>query len=207
MKTKILLSILVYLITISVFSQKTSLNELSNIDSNSFLNEKANTISPDQASVFTQHKTLPNVELYSLDGKKVSASMITNNGQPMIVVFWKTNIKECYNQLDLINEVYEDYLEEKNVKVIAICVDCIGNAQHIKPFVYGHDLNIEVYIDRNGNFKRSMNIPSVPYAILYDQKMNVTYRQLGFCNGDESLLCKKIEDCLISTDSQITTLW
>jgi len=177
MKTKLLFSILVYLITISVFSQKTSLNE------------KTNTISSNQASILTQHNTMPNVELYSLDGKKVNASRISNNGQPMIVVFWKTNIKECYNQLDLNNEVYEDLLKDKNVKVLAICVDCVGNTQHIKPFVYGHDLNIEVFIDRNGDFKRSMIIPSVPYAILYDQKMNVAYRQLGFCNGDENLLC------------------
>ncbi|MEZ5195428.1 MAG: TlpA disulfide reductase family protein [Bacteroidales bacterium] len=147
-----------------------------------------------------QIQSLPNVELLTLDGIKVNASEISNNDKPMVVVFWKSNQKECCDQLNMMNDVYEDFFKQKGVKVIAICVDCKGSIQHIKPFVYGHSIDFEVYIDKNGDFKRSMNVSQVPYTILYDDKMDIYCQYVGYCNGSEDIICTKIENCLAASD-------
>jgi len=144
----------------------------------------------------SQNESLPDVELYTLDGTTVSAAKISNNNEPMVMVFWKSNVKECCNQLIMINEIYEDYFKTKDVKVVAICVDCVGSVQHIKPFVYGHNLDIEVFIDKNGDFKRSMSVTDVPFTILFDKKMNPYCKYVGYCHNGEDFLCTEIEKCL-----------
>ncbi len=136
----------------------------------------------------SQNQTLPDVELYTLDGVPVSATEITNNDKPMVMVFWKSNVKECCSQLSMINEIYVDEFKDKGVKVVAICVDCVGAIQHIKPFVYGNNLDIEVLIDKNGDFKRSMCVSSVPYTILFDQKMKAYCKYVGYCHNGEDFL-------------------
>jgi hypothetical protein len=100
----------------------------------------------------------------------------------------------------MINEAYKDFMEYQGVKVIAVCIDCVGKTQHIKPFVYGHNLDIEVYIDKNGDFKRSMNILYSPSTILFDHQMNINCQLAGYCSNVEDLLCTKIEQCLANID-------
>jgi peroxiredoxin len=150
--------------------------------------------------IFAQMSTLPSIELHSLDETKVTASEISNDGKPLVLIFWKTNERESCEQLIMINEAYKDFMEYQGVKVIAVCIDCVGKTQHIKPFVYGHNLDIEVYIDKNGDFKRSMNILYSPSTILFDHQMNINCQLAGYCSNVEDLLCTKIEQCLANID-------
>jgi len=150
--------------------------------------------------IFAQTDALPSIELYSLDGTKVKANEISNDGKPLVLIFWKTNERESCEQLIMINDAYKDFMVYQGVKVIAVCIDCVGKTQHIKPFVYGHDLDIEVYIDKNGDFKRSMNILYSPSTILFDHQMNINCQFVGYCSNVEDLLCTKIEQCLANID-------
>ena len=150
--------------------------------------------------IFAQTDALPSIELYSLDGTKVTANEISNDGKPLVLIFWKTNDRESCEQLIMINDAYKDFMVYQGVKVIAVCIDCVGKTQHIKPFVYGHDLDIEVYIDKNGDFKRSMNILHSPSTILFDHQMNINCQFAGYCSNVEDLLCTEIEQCLANID-------
>jgi len=150
--------------------------------------------------MFAQTTAIPDVELVTLEGTKTSATEISNDGNPLVMVFWKSNDRESCEQLLMINDAYKDFMQYQGVKVIAICIDCVGKTQHIKPFVYGHDLDIEVYIDKNGDFKRSMNIICSPSTILFDQQMNINCQFAGYCSNVEDLLCTKIEQCLVNID-------
>ena len=85
----------------------------------------------------------------------------------------------------MLNEVYEEYLKDDNVKVVGICLDGIGRIDHVKPFVYGNDLDIEVYVDKNGDFKRAMHVTDTPFTILLNKEMNSrcriqTYSTINF---------------------------
>jgi len=138
----------------------------------------------------------PSVDIYSLDGSRVDASTLSNNGMPLILVFFKTNENSCLENLYEIAETYHDQLEKKGVKMIAICIDCIGKKEHVKPFVYGHGLSIDVYVDLNGDFKRAMGVADAPFTVLYDQYMREICAYGGYCNGSGELVCEKIEACL-----------
>ncbi len=147
-------------------------------------------------SVMAQGTSLPNVPLYTLDGKEISAQTISNEGKPMIMTFWKTTENDCCDQLLQLYETYQNILIYQGVKMIAICIDCSGNIQHVKPFVYGHDLDLEVYVDKNGEFKRAMGISAAPYTILFDQKMALFCQHAGHCANIEEVVCKKVNECL-----------
>ena len=150
--------------------------------------------------ILAQTGAIPDVELFSLDGTKTTSSEISNDGKPMVMIFWKSNDRESCEQLLMINDAYQNFMQYQGVKVIAVCIDCVGKTQHIKPFVYGHDLDIEVYIDKNGDLKRSMNIIYSPSTILFDHQMNINCQFAGYCSNVEDLLCTKIEQCLANIE-------
>lgn len=153
-------------------------------------------------SIKAQVNHLPAVDIYTMDGSRVNASTISNDSTPMILVFFKTFDNTCCKNLFAISEAHEDVLINVGVKVVAICIDCIGKIEHVKPFILGHDLSIEVYIDKNGDLKRIMGIPDAPYTLLYDRNMNVYCQYNGFCPGIDEMVCEKITECLKKMEIQ-----
>lgn len=139
---------------------------------------------------------LPPIDIYTLEGHRIDASSINNDSMPMVVVFFKTNEQKCCQQLISVCEKREEEFSDKGVKVIGICLDCIGKIGHIKPFVSGHDLNIEVFIDINGDLKRSMGIHVLPFTVLYDHHKEVVCKYAGFCMSSDDMLEDKLTQCL-----------
>ena len=144
-----------------------------------------------------QIKQLPDITVYTLDGNAVSATSITNDSMPMLMCFWKTYENECCDQLIQLYNAWDQDLRPKGVKMVAICIDGCGDVQHVKPFVFGHNLDIEVYVDKNGDFKRAMGISEAPYNILFDQYMSVYCRHSGPCANADDLVCEKMNECLM----------
>ena len=140
-----------------------------------------------------QISSLPSVDLYTLDGNQLNASTVQNDGMPMILVFFKTGDNKCMENLFDICEAHENELTGRGVKLVAICIDCIGKIEHVKPFVLGYDLKAEVYVDKNGNFKRAMGVPDAPYTILYDQRMQIFCEYSGYCGAAGDLVCEKMK--------------
>jgi hypothetical protein len=83
-------------------------------------------------------------------------------------------------------------LQQRGVKMVAICIDSNGTWSHIKPMANGKNWEFEIYIDTNGDFKRAMNVGNVPCTILFDQNQNMLCRNIGYCSGNEELICDKI---------------
>ena len=148
----------------------------------------------------SQIASLPSVDIYTLDGSRLNASTLQNDGMPMILVFFKTSDYKCRENLFDICEAYENELTGRGVKLVAICIDCIGKTEHVKPFVLGHDLKAEVYVDKNGNLKRAMGVSDAPYTILYDQRMQIFCEYPGYCGAAGDLVCEKMKGCLNQMD-------
>ena len=148
------------------------------------------------ATLNAQTNMLPTVDIYTLEGIRINTNQISNNQMPMILVFFKTYDNKCCENLFSICDAHKEMLADKGVKMIAICIDCVGKTEHVKPFVYGHGLDIEVYVDKNGDLKRAMGIPDAPYTILYDQQMEVYCKYDGYCAGNQEVVCKKMNECL-----------
>ncbi len=151
-------------------------------------------------SLSQSQNNLPDVDLYTLEGTKISTLNIGKDSVPMIMVFWKTYDDNCCKELMDLNDVYIENLKDKGVRIVAVCVDNIGNLDYIRPFVYGHDIEFEVYIDKNGNFKRAMSIPTVPFTILFDKQAQPYCKFLGYCPSIDEMICEKVEESLVIAD-------
>jgi len=79
-----------------------------------------------------------------------------------------------------------------------ICTDVPGYMQFIKPYVFGHNIGIDIYIDKNNDLKRAMSVPITPYTFLFDQKNDIQAIVMGSCDN----ISEVIEDML---DNDLTT--
>lgn len=143
-------------------------------------------------SLFSQENNYPLFNLINLDGESISSQDVLEHEQPTILVFWKSNSPNCCDNLDNMQTAWLDELKDKNVRFIAVCVDCNGNWSRIKPFVYGKNWDFEVYIDVNGDCRRAMEITTTPFTIVFDENQQIVCSYAGYCKGNEELLCSKI---------------
>lgn len=143
--------------------------------------------------VKSQNSDFPNVDLYTLEGIRISASEICDASSQLVMVFWNNNDRHSLDQLLLVNETYQDYLKAKNIKVIGICTDLNGAIQQVKPLVYANNIDFDVYIDKNNDFKRAMNVTGSPYIILIGNNKNEDSRLIGYCSNIEELINEKFD--------------
>ena len=143
--------------------------------------------------VFAQNKTLPNIEVKTLDGSKFNITKIENEGSPMVISFWATWCKPCKKELNNIAEVYDYWQDETNVKVIAISIDDSRSMSKVNPYVNASDWDYEVYLDINSDLKRAMGVSTVPHTFLLNAKKEIVWQHKGYIDGDENELYKEIK--------------
>mgnify|MGYP000607388564 CR=1 FL=1 len=139
------------------------------------------------------NKTIAKANVKTLKGKTVNTSTFNNDGKPMVISFWATWCSPCKKELNAISEVYEDWVEETGVKLIAISIDDARNKHKVKPYVDSKAWEFEVYLDENQDFKRAMNVNNVPYTFLVDGNGKIVYEHNNYVPGDEEELYEKIQ--------------
>ena len=138
------------------------------------------------------YSQLPSVEVKNLDGKLVNTSSFDNNDNPIIISFWATWCKPCKQELENIHEVYEEWQEETNVKLIAISIDDSRNTSKIKPMVNAKGWEYEIYQDSNREFATQMGVNPIPHTFLLDGDKKVVWEHVTYSDGDEEELYEKV---------------
>jgi thiol-disulfide isomerase/thioredoxin len=146
-------------------------------------------------------QSLPEVTLEDLLGNSISAQDLQNDGKPIIISMWATWCKPCIAELKTIVDEYDDWQEETGVKLIAISIDDNRTAGQVKSLVYGLDWPYEVYIDRNQDFKRAMNVVNVPHTFLLDGQRNIVYQHNSYHPGDEQVLYEHVLELVEASQS------
>ncbi|NRA93770.1 MAG: TlpA family protein disulfide reductase [Psychroserpens sp.] len=134
---------------------------------------------------------LPKLQLENLEGDKVLLEEISKDDQLVIVSLWATWCVPCKNELDAINEVYDDWVDETNVKLYAVSVDDARTVKRVKPLVSGKDWSYEVLLDTNSDLKRQLNAPTIPVTLLVKNN-EILFRHSGYTPGSEDELYEKI---------------
>ena len=142
---------------------------------------------------FSQNRTLPSVEIKTLDGENINIQEIENSGKPIVINFWATWCKPCKKELNTIAEVYEEWQEETGVKLIAISIDDTRSMSRVAPYVNASDWEYEVYLDPNGDLKRAMGVSTVPHTFLLNGKNKIVWQHRGYVDGDEDELLEQIK--------------
>lgn len=140
-----------------------------------------------------QNRTLPSVEVKTLDGQNINIQEIQNSGKPIVINFWATWCKPCKKELNTIAEVYEEWQEETGVKLIAISIDDTRSMSRVAPYVNASDWQYEVYLDPNGDLKRAMGVSTVPHTFLLNSKNEIVWQHKGYVDGDEDELIEQIK--------------
>ena len=140
-----------------------------------------------------QNRTLPSVDVKTLEGSNININTIENDGNPIVISFWATWCKPCKKELNNIAEVYEDWQDETDVKLVAISIDNARSMAKVAPYVNASDWDYEVYLDPNGNLKRALGVSTVPHTFLLNGKNEIVWQHKGYVDGDEDELLEQIE--------------
>jgi thiol-disulfide isomerase/thioredoxin len=131
------------------------------------------------------------MQIENLDGDSVNLEDISKDDQLVIVSLWATWCVPCKNELDAISEVYDDWVEETNVKLYAISVDDARTVKRVKPLISGKDWDYEILLDTNSELKRKLNAPTIPLTLLVKNN-KILFRHSGYTPGSEDELYEKI---------------
>lgn len=149
--------------------------------------------------VYGQEKRpLLSVMISTIDHTPVDFAELENGGKPMLIHFWATWCTHCHNQLDNIAEIYAEWQEETEVKVIAISMDDSRSMMKVGPFTAGKGWDFEIYLDPNGDLKRALNFTSFPHTIIVNGSGEIVWTATTYAPGDEfdmfELIQKLAED-------------
>lgn len=130
-------------------------------------------------------RTIPSINVKDLQGGTFNTGDLENDGKPMVINFWATWCSPCKRELNNIAEVYDDWVEETGVKLIAISIDDARNMGKVAPYVNGKGWEYEVYIDPNGDFKRALGVNNVPHTFIVNGEGEIVWQHNGYAEGGE----------------------
>ncbi len=138
-------------------------------------------------------KTVPSIDVKTLDGKTVNIQEYTNQGKITVLSFWATWCSPCKKELNTIADVYEDWQDEYDMQLVAITIDNARALRKVKPMVDSFGWEYDVLSDANEELKKALNFQTVPQTFLIDQEGNIVYSHSGYKPGDEYELEEKIK--------------
>jgi thiol-disulfide isomerase/thioredoxin len=132
-------------------------------------------------------KRVPSVQLVDMSGKAANTADLTANG-PVIISFWATWCAPCKKELNTIHELYEDWVAETGVTLVAIAIDDEKTKSQVAVYVNGKAWDFKVLMDPNWDFKRAMGVNNVPHTFLVDKNGHIVYSHNNYAPGDEEKL-------------------
>ena len=138
-------------------------------------------------------QTLPDVKVENQEGKVISIREVVD-GTPMIISFWSTTCKPCIMELNAINESLYEWLDEVDMKVVAVSVDDARTWSRGRAMTQGQGWDDYTCVyDKNQDLKRAMNVSLTPHTFIVDGKGNIVYSHSGYTPGIEQELFEKIK--------------
>ena len=142
---------------------------------------------------FAQTRSLPSVNVKTLDGNSMNILKLENNGKPIVINFWATWCKPCKKELNNIAEIYTDWQNETGVKIVAISIDDSRSTGKVAPYINASDWDYEIYLDQNGELKRAIGVSTVPHTFLLNGNNEIIWQHKGYVDGDEDELFEQIQ--------------
>ena len=122
-------------------------------------------------------KELPMVTLTTLEGAATSIQKMANKDGVTIVSLWATWCVPCIKELDAISDLYQDWIEETGVSLIAVSVDDSRTLKRVKSLINGKGWEDDILLDTNNDLKRALGASSIPLTIVIKDN-RIVYKEL-----------------------------
>ena len=92
----------------------------------------------------SSQKFVPNIPIETFKGTYTTMSKELSDDSFYILSFWATWCVPCINELDALNEVYDELSKDLNFKVYAISTDDARTKRRVRPLVNGKSWKFDV---------------------------------------------------------------
>jgi cytochrome c biogenesis protein CcmG, thiol:disulfide interchange protein DsbE len=144
------------------------------------------------SSIFATGNPFPAVNIKSLDGKQVNTAEYTSKGKITIVSFWATWCTPCKRELDVLNDLYGEWVEKYDIQLLAITIDDSRGLSKVPAMVQTKGWEFTVLADSKQELQQALNFQTIPQTFLLNEKGEIVYAHNGYNSGDEIELEKKI---------------
>ena len=144
-------------------------------------------------TTFSYGQEIPNLTIKDIDGETTTTEKLLEGDNVKIISFWATWCVPCINELDAIEEVYEDWQDETGVEVIAVATDDARTKKRVQPLVNGKDWSYKILTDENQDFKRALNINVLPYVVVIKDG-EIIHTRTGYTPGSEEELYEIVKE-------------
>jgi peroxiredoxin len=132
------------------------------------------------------HGQLPGVKIENAAGETINTSVFAAKKTPLIVSFWSTTCKPCIVELNAMNDLVDEWRDEAEFEVLAICTDDSRSASYAKSMAAGNGWDrFTILYDKNQEFKRALNVNLIPHTFIFDGEGKIVYSHVGYTPGTE----------------------
>lgn len=143
-----------------------------------------------------QAKKLPAVKLKTIGGQIIDCSEISNDGKPVVIAFFALWCKPCLRELTAISEVYEEWQDETGVRLIAVSIDDSRSTDKVFAEVNARGFVWETLLDTNSDFKRAMNVNTIPHTVVVDGNGEIKWQHSSYTDGGEEEIIKAVRELI-----------
>lgn len=136
---------------------------------------------------------LPVAQVENLKGETVSTSSVLDDGVPVVITFWSTVCKPCLQELDAFAEHWDEWQSQARFKIVAVSTDDTRSTAKVRAFVTANEWPFTVLLDKNQDFKRTLNVNAIPHLFITDAKGNLVYSRIGYNPGSEANILKVLK--------------
>ena len=136
-------------------------------------------------SVWAQTQ-LPSVQLSKLKGETIQSRSLLDDGVPVVISFWSTICKPCIEELNAFRDQWAQWQKEVNFKIVAVATDDARSAARVRGFSASRQWPFTVLLDNNQDFKRALNVNSIPQLYIIGADGKIVYSHIGYTPGGEA---------------------
>ena len=141
---------------------------------------------------FNQGRDFASLKLKTLDERTVNYNDIFKKDAYTLIYFFNESCKDLADQFEYLENVATSY-HDSNLKVVAIFNPTRGTYGNIRPFLNGNNIDIETYIDVNGELQRAMGLPLSSVILL----SNMNNQMLSLNSESVTYSDKQLEQELV----------
>ena len=136
---------------------------------------------------------LPPVQLNTLNGESIPSQALLADSVPVIISFWSTICKPCIEELNAFKEHWAEWQKDVKFKLVAVSTDDARTVARVRGFVASREWPFTVLLDKNQDFKRALNVNTIPQLYIVASNGKIIYSRIGYVPGSEAKILEVLK--------------